>query len=63
MKRNLKRIFVTLQNKTDDMKNIVENIFKVFLFVVTISLGTFLVIWMSIFMYTIATAVYNELIK
>jgi hypothetical protein len=45
------------------MKNIVENIFKVFLFVVTISLGTFLVIWMSIFMYTIATAVYNELIK
>ena len=63
MKRNLKRIFVILQNKTDDMKNIVENIFKVFLFVVTISLGTFLVIWMSIFMYTIATAVYNELIK
>ena len=63
MKRNLKRIFVILQNKTDDMKNIVENIFKVFLFVVTISLGTFLVIWMSIFMYTIATGVYNELIK
>ena len=63
MKRNLKRIFVILQNKTDDMKNIVENIFKVFLFVVTISLGTFLFIMMSIFMYTIATGVYNELIK
>ena len=45
------------------MKNIVENIFKVFLFVVMISLGTFLVIWMSIFMYTIATGVYHELIK
>ena len=59
----LKRIFVILQNKTDDMKNIVENIFKVFLFVVMISLGTFLVIWMSIFMYTIATGVYHELIK
>jgi hypothetical protein len=45
------------------MKNIVENIFKVFLFVVTISLGTFLFIMMSIFMYTIATGVYHELFK
>ena len=45
------------------MKNIFENILKVFLFVVRISLGTFLVICMSIFMYTIATGVYQELIK
>jgi hypothetical protein len=45
------------------MKNIVENIFKVFLFVVMISLGTFLFIMMSILMYTIATGVYHELFK
>jgi hypothetical protein len=59
----LKRIFVTLQNKINDMKNIFENIIKVFLFVVMVSLGTFLVITMSIFMYTIATGVYHELFK
>ena len=45
------------------MKNLVENIFKVFLFVVMVSLGTVLVITMSIFMYTIATGVYHELFK
>jgi hypothetical protein len=45
------------------MENIFEKIIKVFLFVIMVSLGTFLVITMSIFMYTIATGIYNELFK
>jgi hypothetical protein len=45
------------------MKNIFEKIFEAFLFIVMVSLGTFLVIWLSIFMYTIAAGVYNGLIK
>jgi|APGre2960657423_1045063.scaffolds.fasta_scaffold423905_2 hypothetical protein len=45
------------------MKKIFENIFKVFLFIVTVTLGIFLIIVMSTFIYVVVTGVYNELIK
>jgi hypothetical protein len=45
------------------MENIFEKIIRVFLFIVMVSLGTFFVIWMSIFMYTTVAGVYNVLIK
>jgi len=45
------------------MENIFEKIIRVFLFIVMVSLGTFLLIWMSIFMYTIAAGVYYGLTK
>ena len=63
MKKILKRIFVTLQNKVNNMKNIFEKIIEVFLFIVMVSLGTFLTIWMMIFIYVIVTGVHHELFK